>query len=205
MSFVLVTGPVRSGKSRFAERLAAEAGRRVTYVATAAERADDPEWCARIEHHRRRRPTAWNVIETAVGARSELREVIRRADRKDVLLVESLGTWLADRMSAGHPDLVDRPVDLERALDEECAELAASFGLSKARATIVVGEETGWGIVPDYASARVFRDVLGRLQRTLAARASRAYLVVNGFAIDVSKLGVPVEKPDRRTKTDRTP
>ena len=54
---------------------------------------------------------------------------------------------------------------------------------------IVVGEETGWGVVPEYASGRVFRDVLGRVQQTLAARADRAYLVVSGFAIDLAVAG----------------
>ena len=50
---------------------------------------------------------------------------------------------------------------------------------------LVVGEETGWGIVPDYPAGRVFRDVLGRVQQRLATHAERAYLVVSGFALDL--------------------
>lgn len=75
MTSVLVLGGARSGKSRYAEELLADA-RRVRYVATGAvpDGADD-EWAARVAEHRRRRPPHWQTVETADPA----------ADRKSVV------------------------------------------------------------------------------------------------------------------------
>jgi adenosylcobinamide kinase/adenosylcobinamide-phosphate guanylyltransferase len=57
---------------------------------------------------------------------------------------------------------------------------------------VMVGEETGWGIVPEHVSGRIFRDVLGRLQQEIAAHAARVYLIVSGIAIDLRAAGRPI-------------
>ena len=54
--------------------------------------------------------------------------------------------------------------------------------------TIVVTNETGWGVVPAWPSARIFRDELGRANRRLTAAADAAYLVVDGRCLDLKKL-----------------
>ncbi|HVA28755.1 MAG TPA: bifunctional adenosylcobinamide kinase/adenosylcobinamide-phosphate guanylyltransferase, partial [Candidatus Baltobacteraceae bacterium] len=69
--------------------------------------------------------------------------------------------------------------------------LAAAFAAARCSA-IVVSEETGWGIVPEYPSARAFRDALGRLNAEFARVADAAYLVVSGYALDL-KRGTPVD------------
>ena len=187
----LVTGPVRSGKSRFAEGLARASALPVTYVATASREGDDPEWAARLERHRRSRPAAWTVVETAGHRQCALTALAREAGSGRTLLVDSLGTWLADRMASAHGDVLDDSLRLEARLEADSAALATALAESAA-GTIVVGEETGWGIVPAFASARVFRDVLGRLQQALAARASQLYLTVSGYAIDLRAAGTPI-------------
>jgi adenosylcobinamide kinase/adenosylcobinamide-phosphate guanylyltransferase len=58
---------------------------------------------------------------------------------------------------------------------------------------VLVGEETGWGVVPPSVLGRAFRDALGRLVRRLAARADRVELIVAGYAVDLRALGTPVE------------
>lgn len=191
MSFTLITGPVRSGKSRFAEQLASRGATEVTYVATASRNDGDSEWVARLERHRRARPAHWRLVETAGDKHGGLGKLLRDATAGRTLLVDSLGTWVADRMTSAHAGLLERPLLLETALEADCADLVAAFTETAAEA-IVVGEEAGWGIVPAYASARVFRDVLGRLQQSLGARAARVYLAVGGFALDVRALGSPI-------------
>ncbi len=188
MPLTFVTGPVRSGKSRFAERLAIEHGGSVTYVATARIDPADGEWVARIAHHAARRPPHWRTIETAAPGARSLFEIATDAAAGTVLLVDSLGTWLADAMSRAFETGGEAAALDAAALEAEFARTADALAGARAHA-IVVGEETGWGVVPEYASGRVFRDVLGRVQQTLAARADRAYLVVSGFAIDLSVAG----------------
>jgi len=187
-----ITGPVRSGKSRFAERLAREAGGDVTYVATARVDPQDQEWVARIAHHAARRPERWRLIETAAPHAEALDVLARAASPGQTLLVDSFGTWLADRM-ARHVEAAgaEAPIDAE-GLEREAGDAARALITTDASA-IVVGEEVGWGLVPAYPSGRVFRDVLGRAQQQLAGGAARAYLVVAGFAFDLHAHGTPVD------------
>jgi adenosylcobinamide kinase/adenosylcobinamide-phosphate guanylyltransferase len=131
---------------------------------------------------------AWQTIETGLLDAPSLVEIAGAGRAGAALLVDSLGTWLAAEMSArfevgGEPAALD--ID---ALEAECSKAADALATSAARA-IVVGDEAGWGLVPPYPSGRVFRDVLGRMQQRLAARAERAYLVVAGYAIDLRAAG----------------
>jgi adenosylcobinamide kinase/adenosylcobinamide-phosphate guanylyltransferase len=178
---------VRSGKSRFAERLAVERGGDVTYVATARIDPDDREWAERIAHHAQRRPAHWRVVETARPGVPSLEAIAREAEATQTLVVDSFGTWLAALMGPG----VD-PRDLERRAH------AAADALVAARAyAIVVGEEVGWGIVPEFPAGRLFRDVLGRAQQRLAAGSTRSYLAVAGFAVDLRANGIAIEQSVR--------
>lgn len=176
-SAVLVTGPARSGKSQWAERLAAESGRAVVYVATAREDPRDADWTARIEAHRRRRPAHWGTL----CAPTELESLLIEVDRADrCLLIDSLGTWVANLI-----DLDDRAwrARAERLLEtiDRCSALI-----------VLVAEETGWGVIPAYPVGRTFRDRLGDLIRRLGPRCSACYLVSGGHALDLKRLGVPL-------------
>jgi adenosylcobinamide kinase/adenosylcobinamide-phosphate guanylyltransferase len=184
MPVTFVTGPVRSGKSRFAERLARERGGDVVYVATARVDPDDAEWVARIAHHAARRPAAWRVVETAAAG---------AAPAGTTLLVDSLGTWLAEAMSRALETSGETAALDAAALEADLTAVARALLASPAHA-IVVGEEVGWGLVPAYPAGRVFRDVLGRVQQELAQGAARAYLVVAGFALDLTAQGEPIER-----------
>jgi len=188
----LVTGPVRSGKSRFAESLARASGAAVTYIATARVDASDAEWSARLAQHAASRPAGWRVVETARPGAPRLADLAHAGRAHETLLVESLGTWLADRMAshagAGDPAAVDAA-----AVEAEMTQAVDALLATPAHA-IVVGEEVGWGVVPPYASGRLFRDVLGRAHQRFAARASAAYLVVAGFAIDLNAIGTRVDR-----------
>jgi adenosylcobinamide kinase/adenosylcobinamide-phosphate guanylyltransferase len=182
---IFITGPVRSGKSRFAERLARERCGDVTYVATARHDPGDPQWVERIARHAARRPAGWRLVETAADGAPSLESVCAEAAATETLVVDSLGTWLAAQMAPG--------VDPE--LLEARAHEAVSALLGTRAHAIVVGEEVGWGIVPAYPSGRLFRDVLGRAQQRLAAHSASAFLVVAGFALDLRRHGTVVEAP----------
>ncbi|MGH7715356.1 MAG: bifunctional adenosylcobinamide kinase/adenosylcobinamide-phosphate guanylyltransferase [Vulcanimicrobiaceae bacterium] len=179
-----ITGPVRSGKSALAQRLAERSGRHVLFCATATIDADDEEWNARIERHRAERPKNWTVIETAVPQSAGLLAALAAAAENDTVVVDSLGTWIADMMGL-HP-LGTSVVEWNARIEGYAMQLDGV--LEKCAAdVVVVSEEVGWGVVPVHVSGRVFRDVIGRANRRLCARADRAYLLISGVALDLKK------------------
>ncbi|EXJ17028.1 bifunctional adenosylcobinamide kinase/adenosylcobinamide-phosphate guanylyltransferase [Imhoffiella purpurea] len=176
-SAVLVCGPARSGKSEWAERLAHESGRPVVYVATAREDPDDADWTARIEIHRQRRPEHWSTL----CVPTDLETALVEHDGSDqCLLVDSLGTWVANLVELDDAQWRERAERLEAVVDGCRSPL------------ILVAEETGWGVIPAYPIGRTFRDRLGNLIRRLGPRCASTYLVTGGYALDLSLLGDPV-------------
>jgi adenosylcobinamide kinase/adenosylcobinamide-phosphate guanylyltransferase len=192
MPVTLVTGPVRSGKSRYVLQLAAPATGRVRYVATAIRDEDDGEWNTRLQRHMRDRPANWEAVETAEIGHDALLEIFNDGAPDEYIVVDALGTWLAARI-ATHIDQFERNyAAFEQQMDTESSEIAHAMLASRAN-VIVVTEEVGWDIVPVAASARLFRDVLGRMKQRLAAQAQRVFLVVCGFALDLRALGMTID------------
>ena len=182
---VFFTGPVRSGKSRLAQELAAQSSLPVTFVATARVDPNDAEWLRRLARHKFERPPDWSVVETAGDPSVDLPGFIADAAQEQTLVVDSVGTWLDSCIMRALPSTGDDVAALEVALNGEARRLIAALEAARAQ-TIVIGEEVGWGIVPLAPSARIFRDVAGRAQQRIAAIARRAYLVVAGHALDLS-------------------
>jgi len=192
----IVLGPVRSGKSARAAALASASGKRVILAVTAALDPNDAEMTARVERHRRDRPSSWTVIETA--RESPLAAVVRDAPADACVLVDALGTWIAallldckglDGTADGRS--ADAAAKAAAVLDAQGVDLAAALASARAD-VVVVAEETGWGLVPPSPLGRVFRDALGRLTQLLASRADRVELVVAGYAVDLRRIGTPV-------------
>jgi len=176
----LVTGGARSGKSAFAERLAAAGRGPVIYLATA--RIGDDEMAHRIAEHRARRPAEWATIEMpmAVGSALPMSPVA-----VGTVLLEDLTLLLANILeglirtteaASEVADAFDRTVALEL---DKLWEAQARGGWD----LIVVTNEVGWGIVPMEARTRLFRDTLGRANQATAARADTVYLVVAGVPL----------------------
>ncbi len=159
----LVLGGARSGKSAFAERLAAASGRPVVYVATATS-GGDADFAERIRIHRERRPADWATAEPGAGLVAFLEQDASRS--ASTLLIDSLGTWVA-----AHPGFAADGPGL-------CRALAARPGDS-----IVVSEEVGLGVHPSTEIGGRFRDALGAVNQSVAAVAGAAYLVVAGRAL----------------------
>lgn len=182
----LVTGPSRSGKSEWAESLALQSKRLVTYVATASLDSEDQEWCDRIAQHQARRPAEWQTL----TASAELAAIVSQASDRDCLLIDSLGTWIAPYLEEADEQWQQRVELLLHAL-QSCQALV-----------VVVAEETGWGLVPAYPLGRTFRDRLGSLTRAIASLSDRAFLVVAGYAIDLHAVGIPVPPQIYRNTQD---
>lgn len=172
-SVILVTGPARSGKSEWAEAIALQSGKSVIYLATALVDQTDAEWQSRIDKHRNRRPQTWIAWEVP----HHLVESLNTAPQNSCILVDSLGTWVANRLEEDEPTWENTVQDLCSSLINVDAQI------------IFVAEETGWGVVPAYATGRTFRDRLGNLVRRIGAEADLVYLVTAGYALNLTALG----------------
>src|SRR5260221_5065990 len=191
---VLIIGGARSGKSSFAEQLAASSGRPVAFIATAT--AGDDEMRERIARHRASRPRQWHTLEEPL----DLSGAIRRASAlADVLLLDCMTLWLGNVLSQASKQherdnkeveelsLPGRLFD-ESALKEIEALLTVVKSLAPGKTLIVVTNEVGLGIVPAYPLGRLYRDTLGYVNQQLARAADRVYLMVAGIAVDIKRL-----------------
>jgi len=161
----LILGGARSGKSRLAERLAAESGLAVSYIATSQPL--DGEISARIQQHRARRPADWGLVEEPL----ELARVLREQAASDrCLLVDCLTLWLTNLL------MLDDPARL--AAERE----ALLDGLARLPGRIIlVSNETGLGVVPLGELTRRYVDEAGWLHQALAERCQRVVFTVAGL------------------------
>lgn len=175
MGASLVLGGARSGKSRYAQRMAetaaAAAGRRPVFVATGE--AGDAEMTERIAAHRAERGERWTSLEAPLDLAGALASF--RPD--DVAVVDCLTLWLSNSMLAADDDHATR-------LDA----LPAAIAACPARLWLV-SNEVGWGVVPDNALARRFRDEAGRLHQRVAEMAQEVVLVVAGLPLMLKPAG----------------
>ena len=171
----LILGGARSGKSAYGQRLAAERGRAVLYVATAE--VGDEEMRARIAGHRAERPAHWQTLE---APREAGKTVLAFRSEAEVILLDCL-TLLASNVIAPLPER-GTPEAAEAALSAEMGDLLAAYAESAAE-WIVVSNEVGLGLVPPYPLGRAYRDALGRANQRLAAAADEVLFMVAGLPL----------------------
>lgn len=166
---ILVTGGVRSGKSRHAEQLLADRSE-VVYVAPGPRASeDDPEWAARIADHRSRRPAHWRTRETT--------DLAAAIPPGTPTLVDCLGTWVTAVVD--ELDGWSRPPEAWRPeLERRVATLVTA--VREADDVVLVTNEVGLGVVPPHASGRIFRDLLGEVNQRVAGACDEVHLVVAG-------------------------
>ncbi|WP_413792201.1 MULTISPECIES: bifunctional adenosylcobinamide kinase/adenosylcobinamide-phosphate guanylyltransferase [unclassified Pseudomonas] len=163
----LILGGARSGKSRLAEKLAADSQLPVTYIATSQPL--DGEMNARVAQHRARRPAEWALVEEPVALARVLRE---HAAPGRCLLVDCLTLWLTNLL------MLDAPESLNAEREALLDSLAALPG-----EIIFVSNETGMGVVPLGELTRRYVDEAGWLHQALAERCQRVVLTVAGLPL----------------------
>lgn len=158
----LITGPVASGKSRYACLRAAALGTRVLFVATCDVRDDAMR--EKVERHRDERPPSWDTVETP----RDLARAVRPG--YDAAVIDCL-TLFASQM------LVDGRSEAE--IHSEIDALAES----ETCPLFVVTNEVGWGVVPVSPLGRAFRDLLGRVNQRAARSAREVVLLIAGIPL----------------------
>lgn len=177
---VLITGGARSGKSTFAERYAARQADRVTYIATA--QALDDGMRRRIDRHRARREedgVRWETVEEPLDLTGAL--ALRRSD--PVVLIDCLTLWLTNVLLAREED----EESAERRVLTEIDKLAAAVAEYPGCAVLVTNE-VGDGIVPEYPLGRLFRDLAGLMNQRIAAVSQEVFLVTAGIPVELRRI-----------------
>ena len=161
-ALTLVLGGAASGKSAWAENLLLSSDLELFYVATA--RALDDETKSKINVHQARRGPRWTDIE----APDQLKDALSCAPAQGGYLLDCTTMWLTNQLMDGHP------------LNEATARFMQEIA-SPSAPLVVVSNEIGQGIVPEHALSREFREVHGRLNIALAAKADLVVQVIAGL------------------------
>jgi adenosylcobinamide kinase/adenosylcobinamide-phosphate guanylyltransferase len=180
----LVLGGARSGKSAFAQGLAEAVNGPVLFVATGV--ATDPEMEARIAAHRAARPARWACVEAPTRVAEAIRDY--RGDLGLVLL-DCLSFLVSNLViKVGEAEDAEAGVwgDIHREIVDLLAVVRARDG-----DLVVVSNEVGMSLVPDNRLGRLYRDLLGRANQHLAARADTVYLMVAGLPITIKQPAEP--------------
>lgn len=179
---MFITGGARSGKSTYGEERAKAAGGKVTYIATAVPFDDGMK--DRIRRHQSQRPAEWATIE-------QYRNFESLGENPDfvaaeVILLDCLTVLITNNM-------MDFKVDYDEISMETFAKIEAAIQAQVTEAlnqcahkyTIVVANEVGLGLVPPYRMGNFFRDIAGRVNQMVAARADEVYFTVSGIPMQI--------------------
>ena len=171
---ILVSGGIKSGKSEFAEYLASKE-KNVTYIALSESRPTDKSWKERILVHQLRRPKSWKLIETV-----NLLPIIK--DDHGVLLVDSIGGFVVNSLNKKEEEWKNY---LNNLLDY--------LALYKSK-VIIVGEQTGWGLVSEHEIGNLYTDRLGICLKEITKISKENWLTINGKAIKLDNIFFEIPK-----------
>jgi adenosylcobinamide kinase / adenosylcobinamide-phosphate guanylyltransferase len=169
-AITLVLGGVRSGKSRYAQTLAAGVAS-VAFVATARSSDSDEEMRRKIERHRTDRPQDWKTIEEPLDLASVLAE---QGPNYRIIVVDCLTLYAANLLQAEHGNLL--------AVEERLQRFYAALR-SAPCSVALVSNEVGSGIVPPFPEGRTYRDLLGEINQRVATIADTVLLMVAGIPL----------------------
>ena len=173
INLIFITGGVRSGKSAFAEQLAAKIGaeKHCYYVATGM--AFDEEMKKRILRHqldRKEQEMNWTTTEMQV----EVPKQLKHLSTKDVVLFECVTTWLSNVLY-----YTEQAEDREHAINSHIESFKQQLLYWKARGVnvIIVSNEVLDEPASTYAEVNLYRKVLGHLHQWIVYNSKEAYEV----------------------------
>ena len=158
---ILITGGVKSGKSRYSLRLAGEqfSGKK-TYLATAV--AFDEELRRRVEIHKKQRDASYTTVEEPV----EIQRV-----RGENILLDCITMWM-NNLFYHHRE-------------KEWRDILQAFIGNLGQNAIIVTNEVGLGNIPVDETSRRYNECLGRANSLLAAHMDRVYFMISGIPLQI--------------------
>lgn len=161
----LITGGVRSGKSRYAQNLAIELSPNPVYLATA--RQWDKDFSERIERHKRDRDSKWLNVEV-----EKYISTINLQNR--VIVVDCITLWLTNFFT-------DYQYSADLSLEEAKLEMGKFLKLSNS--FIFISNEIGMGGHAETEMGRKFADLQGWFNQFLAQQVDQVILMVSGIPL----------------------
>lgn len=178
MPIVMVTGGARSGKSGYAEKRCRQTGEHVAYIACA--KITDDDMAERVALHRAQRPPNWTTIEQYKGF-----EGIAQSG-SNVYLLDCVTTMISNLMFDEDIDYdtcsIDAVARVEANIKHEIEALLNAFENSE-KMLVLVTNEVGQGVVPAYRLGSIFRDIAGRMNQMIAARADEVVCMISGLPL----------------------
>jgi adenosylcobinamide kinase/adenosylcobinamide-phosphate guanylyltransferase len=163
---ILLTGGVKTGKSRRALDIAKGWGVPVTFIATAA--ITDDEISARVARHKAERADLhWRTIEEQLAIDQAL------ADAGDNVLLDCLPMWVNNLFYHHRED------DFQPILAAFVAGLAAKKNCA------IVTNETGLGNIPFDALTRRYNLLLAQANREIASACDHVEILICGIPLKV--------------------
>lgn len=183
----LILGGARSGKSSYGEELASSIPGRIAYLATA--KITDREMEKRIASHRERRPEEWATFELEKDnlEKKDIKKVIQNIEEQgySILLIDCMTNMLFRLIDSHELDRLETISNkLEIEIEKKVLEffkffmdLIKSTGLN----VIMISNEIGMGVVPAFPLGRIFRDLMGMINKDIAAGSDEVYLFTAGL------------------------
>lgn len=180
---ILVTGGARSGKSSYAEKKAKELEGDILYIATAIP--FDEEMKLRVKKHREGRPSTWSTLEAYKDFDSKLKAALE--GKAGVLLdciTNLVSNLILEKCKNVEEIKTDETVEIENYVKGEIEKLIKSIR-EAAVPFIIVTNEVGMALVPEYPLGRLFRDLAGIVNQILAKEAEEVYFCVSGIPMKI--------------------
>ena len=181
-SIIFITGGVRSGKSRFAEKMATELSKssnRSMLHYIAAMQPSDSEMRQRIGLHQEERLQSgyrWQTWEKPVSI-GELASIFKS---DDIVLLDCLTTWLNNELFFVENKWQDERFQM--ALFEKMRSGIKSIS-QQVKALIIVSNEVLYEPIGNNDLVLIYSRMLGKLHQDLVGNAHQAFLVEAGIPV----------------------
>ena len=195
MVLIFITGGAKSGKSKFAEELILKLNngkQENIYLATSL--VFDEEMKEKVRLHKERRKNDWRTVETYKNFENSLNKYFPKTKNevKNNILVDCLTNLITniifekEYIDWENFDKKSYIQDLEK-LDKivknsvnELINVSKNF-----ENAVIVSNELGMGLVPNYPLGRYFREIAGKMNQVVAEKADEVYFVVSGIPMKI--------------------
>ena len=194
MGLIFVTGGAKSGKSKFAEEILLKlnnGNQKNIYLATSL--VFDEEMKEKVRLHKKRRKNDWFTVETYENFKNKLNNFFENNDKiKNNMLVDCLTNMITniifenqniDWNNFERKLYIQTLKKLNKNVENSVNELLNIT--NQFENTVIVSNELGMGLVPNYPLGRYFREIAGKMNQIVAEKADEVYFVVSGIPMKI--------------------